>query len=70
MGEKERELLKLVCLPLKDLAVALDVGYDNLRNWSVGRAPIPAPYRKKLARHIRKHIKRLEKAADELEQEG
>jgi len=67
MGDKERELLKLVCLPLKDLAGSLGVGYENIRNWSMGRVEIPKTYRGKLAEFIRQHAKRLEKAADELE---
>jgi hypothetical protein len=70
MGEKERGLLKLVCLPLKELAKEIDVGYGNIRNWTTGRAPIPSAYRAKLVQFIRKHVKRLEKAADELERDS
>ena len=42
-------------------------GYANLRNWTTGRAAIPEAYRGKLAAFMRRHGKRLQKAADELE---
>lgn len=67
MGEREKEILKLVCLPLKDLAEAIGVSYSKLRNWSVGRTQIPDAHRTALVRFIRRHAKRLEKAADALE---
>jgi len=68
MGEKDRTMLKLVCLPLKALAEALDVPYGSVRNWSSGRTDFPDKHRPALARFMRLHAKRLEAAAEELEQ--
>ena len=60
-------MLKLVCLPLKDLADALGAPYGSVRNWSSGRVDFPESYRRALARFMRAHAARLEAAAEELE---
>ena len=63
---KDRAMMKTLCLPLKELAVELDTSYSNVRNWSSGAKEIPAKYRKPLGDFMKKHAKRLEKAAAEL----
>jgi hypothetical protein len=67
MQPKDRAMLKLVCLPLKELAVELDTSYSNVRNWSSGHKDIPAQYRRPLAAFMRRHARRIEKAADAME---
>ena len=67
MQPKDRAMLKLVCLPLKELAEELDTSYSNVRNWSSGHKEIPDKYRKPLATFMRKHAKRIHKAASEME---
>ena len=67
MGDEDREAIKLVCFPQKDLAAALGVSYSTLRNWSSGRIEIPAENSVALARFMRTHAKNLSAAADELE---
>ena len=62
-------MLKLVCLPLKDLAGELGVPYSTVRNWSSGRTDIPPRYLPSLAAFMRKHAGRLKAAADDLEGE-
>lgn len=59
-------MLKLVCLPLKELAEELGTSYSNVRNWSSGQKEIPAKYRKPLAAFMRKHAKRIERAAEDM----
>ena len=59
-------MIKALCLPLKLLAEELDTSYSNVRNWSSGAKEIPDKYRKPLAAFMRKHARRLEKAADEM----
>ena len=66
MGEKEKELLKLVCLPLKDLAAALGVPYATMRNWTTGRT-MSDDNRRALAAFMRSHGAQLVKRAEELE---
>lgn len=65
MGEQEQELIRLVSLPLKELAEELGVSYAAVRNYAAGR-PIPSTVRVKLARFAEKHAKRLERAAADL----
>jgi len=67
MQPKDRSKLKLVCLPLKELAEELETSYSNVRNWSSGQKEIPDKYRKPLAAFMRKHAKRIDKAAAEME---
>ena len=62
-------MLKLVCLPLKDLAAALHVPYSTLRNWSAGRTDMPEHYHARLATFVRQHAANLVKLADELEED-
>jgi DNA-binding transcriptional regulator YiaG len=59
-------MIKALCLPLKVLAEELETSYSNVRNWSSGAKEIPDKYRKPLAAFMRKHARRLEKAADEM----
>ena len=59
-------MLKLVCFPLKKLAAELGTSYSNVRNWSSGEKEIPQKYRKPIAAFMRKHAKRIKKAADEI----
>jgi hypothetical protein len=66
MGEREQNLIKLLCLPLKGLARALDVSYTAARNYSSGR-PVPADVRQRLATFAREHAAELGRLADELE---
>ena len=66
MGEKEKEVLSLVCLTLKELAASLGVSYTSVRNWSAGR-PMPSDARRALAAFMRTHAARLVKLAEELE---
>ena len=67
MGDEDREAIKLVCVPQKDLADALGVSYSTLRNWSSGRIEIPAESSPALAKFMRQHAKKLVAAAEELE---
>ena len=67
MGDEDREAIKLVCVPQKDLADALGVSYSTLRNWSSGRIEIPPENSVALTRFLRAHAKKLVAAADELE---
>ena len=67
MQPKDRAMLKLVCLPLKELAAELDTSYSNVRNWSSGHKEIPDRYRKPLAAFMRRHAKRIDKAAEAME---
>jgi hypothetical protein len=66
MQPRDRTVIKTLCLPLKALAEELETSYSNVRNWSSGAKEIPAKYRKPLAGFIRKHARRLEKAAEEI----
>lgn len=66
MGEREQDLIKLTCLPLKELAAAIDVSYTAIRNYSSGR-PVPEDVRARLIRFAREHADQLQAAADELE---
>ena len=60
-------MLKVICLPLKELAKALGVPYSTARNWSSGRTDLPEKYRAALAAFMRKHAAELVKLAEELE---
>ena len=66
MGEKAKEVLTAVCLPLKDPAVAMGVPYTTMRNWTSGRA-MPPESRAALAAFMRTHAARLVKLAGALE---
>ena len=68
MQPTDRATLKLVCLPLKQLADELDTSYSNVRNWSSGHKEIPDKYRKPLAAFMRRHATRIRKAASEITQ--
>jgi hypothetical protein len=60
-------MLKLVCLPLKELAEELGTSYSNVRNWSSGAKEIPEKYRQPLAAFMKRHAKRIAKAAEGME---
>jgi hypothetical protein len=66
MQSDDRAKIKTLCLPLKQLAAELDTSYSNVRNWSSGQKEIPDKYRRPLAVFMKKHARRLEKAAEEL----
>ena len=60
-------MMKLLCLPLKELAEELDTSYSNVRNWSSGAKDIPEKYRRAIAVFMRRHAKRIARAADQME---
>ena len=67
MGEETQGLIKLVCVPIMELAGAIRVPYDTVRGWSSGRADPSPENRKALAKFMRQHAKKLLAAAEELE---
>ena len=67
MGDDDRDLLKLVCFPQKELADAIGATYSTFRNWSSGKDEIPSEYHEALAAFMRQHAKKLVAAAEELE---
>ncbi len=67
MGEETQRLIKLVCVPIVELASAIRVPYDTVRGWSSGRADPSPENRTALADFMRQHAKKLVAAADELE---
>ena len=67
MGEDTKNLIKLICLPISDLAEALGVPYDTVRSWSSGRAD-PSPENvEALVRFIEEHAEKLMAEANKLE---
>ena len=67
MGEETQRLIKLVCIPILELAGAIRVPYDTVRGWSSGRADPSPENRQALAKFMRQHAGKLVAAADELE---
>ncbi len=67
MSEDTKSLIKLVCLPIKDLSRDLGVTYDTVRSWSSGRIDPSPANRAALLRLIRQHAKKLRATVDELE---
>ena len=67
MGEREREILRLACLSLKDVADATGIAYGTVRNWSAGRIEMSAEGRLAVALFFREHGAKLVKLAEELE---
>ena len=59
MPPTDRAMLKLACLPLKELAEELDISYSNVRNWSSGHKEIPEKTPEKVS--IQKRFKEARK---------
>ena len=64
MSEDTKNLLKLVCLPIKDLSEALGVPYDTVRSWSSGRVDPSPENRAALIRFIGEHAEKLRDAVE------
>ena len=67
MGEVAQRIMKLLFVPLQEIANSLGVGYDTVKGWSSGRADPSPENGKALAKFMRQHAKKLLAAADELE---
>ena len=64
MSEDTKSLIKLVCLPIKDLSEALGVPYDTVRSWSSGRIDPSPANRAALLRFMGEHAKKLRAAIE------
>ena len=64
MSEATKNLVKLVCLPIKDLSEALGVPYDTVRSWSSGRTDPSPENRAALLRFMGEHAKKLRAAIE------
>lgn len=69
MTERMRRALKLVCLPMTELAESLGVGYDTVKGWSSGRADPSPENREIFVTFIRAHAHKLLELAEDLEDE-
>lgn len=67
MGELTRRIFGLLRPSLKDVAIAVGVGYDTMKSWSSGRTDPSPENRAALAAFMRKHAAKLERLAEELE---
>ena len=67
MSEDTKSLIKLVCLPIKDLSRDLGVPYDTVRSWSSGRIDPSPENRAALLKFMGEHAKKLRATVDELE---
>ena len=67
MGERTERILRLLHMPFTEIATQVGVGYDTVKGWSAGRADPSGTNRQALADFLRRHAKRLEAAAEELE---
>lgn len=66
MSEETKNLIKLVCLPIKDLSEALGVPYDTVRSWSSGRIDPSPENRAALLKFMGEHANKLWSAVEEL----
>ena len=64
MSEDTKSLIKLVCLPIKDLSEALGVPYDTVRSWSSGRIDPSPENRAALVKFIEEHAEKLRAAIE------
>ena len=67
MGDETKSVIRLLHLPMEDIAKGTRVSYDTVKGWSYGRSDPSPENRLALAAFMRAHAARVLDAAEELE---
>ena len=67
MGEQTEAVIRLLHLPMAEIAAGVGVSYDTVKGWSYGRSEPSPENRAALLSFMRKHAAELVKLAEELE---
>ncbi len=66
MGDYTKSALRLLHLPLEEIAEGVGVGYDTVKGWSSGRSDPSLENRAALATFMRHHAEEVARVAEEM----